>query len=1293
MRPETKEDAGTTVPLRVDLAGDNQADAKKVPSGEVLMPGDPLLPLGRLVRLGGWSYVWLRKNGSQLIRLTNDQEERILQIVNETEDSLKPVIEGDIPILDDQQAGILRESIDITKGCVVKSIQQTLKGNGEWLSAEDLAIPYLGFKCAEFTEWRMSTQESFDVCEAAKESDNIRQEEMGQLWKKKKSKDGFMIDLDHMLQHVEEGGEGDSNQVESNGSNQVEPKNSSTMLFEGDGTLDSEVSRPKVSFGGEETRHFFSSEEVVVDEEKEWDTQVPVDYSVKARMAVKVNKKESIKEGLSEWDKHCLTHTGRFDGCSVCEVSKKRLAPKQKGSSTDHLSKKIEGRQMFTIDWAQPKVVASNGQRYMAVVGHVNSGAVFCRGFKVKQGASVTALHSARMALGLENEAFVVHSDNERILSGSEMEKYLRMEHHKPFTGGDAMLGVPFRSNTNARAEAFVKTAIEGVRSLVYQAGIPESWWPIAAENFSVESARQAGFSPRYSEAECVPFGTLGRAVVPEGVTFKDKFTSRSQYVAYLGIAPGTSSGVRVLYADAAGALRKGVIMDRDVHWNKGTFALEKHRKGLTESARLFEGFGSLNGIERHQAACDLCNKWRFVSEDLFKSLDKVEFDCTKVGLTCKTEEDVRVWNSYKDNEFKSPSGELIFCDEEEGEVKTLQAKVEYSEDERVRAKRVKETLESDDPVVKALKTEVLGEENKADLEQFGHYAEALLKLGTRTVDEQEVVKLQKLATSEAKASKEESVVVYQMAVSCKDALDDRNPDKPGWLEGIEDEKVSLFFKTGVLRLINPRDLRKGDEVLPSLLVLTLKPCGRKKARIVACGNFQQVQPQDVYCGVVSHEAWIQNVLMALRLSHSVVQIDISTAFLQTDEEDDDPTRKRTILRPPKQMPVPKEEEGCLWEVTKSIYGLRSAPASWKRTLVRWLVETEGFKACPYDDNIYIRGDEVKVMLYVDDLIFLGPKGKVYKTVGALKKRFMCTDEVDLANATKEKPLRFLGHLLWVDEDGLHISQEDHARELLIRFGMEGCNPLKALKEEEFEKSYLDEGVPLSPGEQSIVRAIIGGLQYIAGGSRPDLSTATGKLAEGQAKATDRHMEGCKKVLRYLEGSKHRHLVLPIKMLRNGGEVELKCEFDASYGKSYARSGLTIFLDQAICYWASRRQRCITLSTAEAELVASSWAAKELVGTRNFLESIWGRSSPHGITFVMKLWGDNQAANLIASRQSSVRRVRHLCLSYLFVRDLFTKESILMEYVPSGVNTADALTKLLERVKLERILPKMCLTI
>jgi hypothetical protein len=123
-------------------------------------------------------------------------------------------------------------------------------------------------------------------------------------------------------------------------------------------------------------------------------------------------------------------------------------------------------------------------------------------------------------------------------------------------------------------------------------------------------------------------------------------------------------------------------------------------------------------------------------------------------------------------------------------------------------------------------------------------------------------------------------------------------------------------------------------------------------------------------------------------------------------------------------------------------------------------------------------------------------------------------------------------------------------------------------------------------------------------------------------------------------------------------------------------------------FWRTIRQATITQATCEAELIASSFAARELIGMRNLVQEIF----PH-LTIHLVMYGDNQAANLIANCQAGVRKVRHLDLASLYVREVTENGTIKVRYVESTMNLADILTKILPEKQVKEMLGKLCLQV
>lgn len=119
--------------------------------------------------------------------------------------------------------------------------------------------------------------------------------------------------------------------------------------------------------------------------------------------------------------------------------------------------------------------------------------------------------------------------------------------------------------------------------------------------------------------------------------------------------------------------------------------------------------------------------------------------------------------------------------------------------------------------------------------------------------------------------------------------------------------------------------------------------------------------------------------------------------------------------------------------------------------------------------------------------------------------------------------------------------------------------------------------------------------------------------------------------------------------------------------------------------WRTVKQRCITLSTTEAELAACSFAAKEGIGLRNYFRQLYSDSDPaKRLFFSCALYGDNNSCNLIAQQRTGVRKVRHLALSHLYVREVVQSGDLTVNRVPTDTNAANLLTKVLSGTQLKR---------
>ena len=105
------------------------------------------------------------------------------------------------------------------------------------------------------------------------------------------------------------------------------------------------------------------------------------------------------------------------------------------------------------------------------------------------------------------------------------------------------------------------------------------------------------------------------------------------------------------------------------------------------------------------------------------------------------------------------------------------------------------------------------------------------------------------------------------------------------------------------------------------------------------------------------------------------------------------------------------------------------------------------------------------------------------------------------------------------------------------------------------------------------------------------------------------------------------------------------------------------------------------MSTTEAELVAGTEGAKEVVWLRNLLSEIGFTQDGPTVVYI-----DNQSTIKICNNRVLSAKTKHIQLREFFLRSKVDDGTIRIEYIHSNENTADILTKILKRAVFERLL-------
>ena len=253
-------------------------------------------------------------------------------------------------------------------------------------------------------------------------------------------------------------------------------------------------------------------------------------------------------------------------------------------------------------------------------------------------------------------------------------------------------------------------------------------------------------------------------------------------------------------------------------------------------------------------------------------------------------------------------------------------------------------------------------------------------------------------------------------------------PEQAEWKEAILAELES-FAKLGVYEVVTLKEIR-GAEILPGRLVLVAKPNpegakGKKKARIVVCGNFQTVHPDEMTSSKTPSYPMLRMLLsLASYKGWPIESWDVSMRPLKVIE-------KLGLL-----------PEGTIWKLKKALYGLRTSPLAWEverdnsLAELQWEIDGSWYGLTPAKGNPCLWA---VVQLQAEK----GPASQATRHGG----KSLLTRSIGVQTEGQDKPLELLGGLVTYVDDLLLAMPEVHMqpiiRLLLKKYVMKqlGCLP------------------------------------------------------------------------------------------------------------------------------------------------------------------------------------------------------------------------------------------------------------
>jgi histone deacetylase 1/2 len=218
----------------------------------------------------------------------------------------------------------------------------------------------------------------------------------------------------------------------------------------------------------------------------------------------------------------------------------------------------------------------------------------------------------------------------------------------------------------------------------------------------------------------------------------------------------------------------------------------------------------------------------------------------------------------------------------------------------------------------------------------------------------------------------------------------------------------------------------------------------------------------------------------------------------------------------------------------------------------------------------------------------------------------------------------------------------------------------------------------LQPVQKEEFHSIVAKMLYLAKRTRPDLLLPITFLTTRVQAPDEDDWSKLQRVMKYLNGSKELGIVL-----RPRPSSQIDAYIDASYGvhiDGKSHSGMFISLGAGPVLVKSVKQKIVTKSSTEAELIALSDLCSVVIWTRDFLVA-QGEEPPPATIFQ-----DNQSTIALAEKGFSTSdRTKHVKIRYFWVKDRVDSGEIKIVYIPTEDMIADILTKPLQGEKFRQL--------
>jgi hypothetical protein len=368
-----------------------------------------------------------------------------------------------------------------------------------------------------------------------------------------------------------------------------------------------------------------------------------------------------------------------------------------------------------------------------------------------------------------------------------------------------------------------------------------------------------------------------------------------------------------------------------------------------------------------------------------------------------------------------------------------------------------------------------------------------------------------------------------------------------------------------------------------------------------------------------------------------------------------------------------------LFRIRKGVYGLVEAGSLWRESIVDTLASAD-YRPLTRDPCVFAHrnsnGDvDALVSTHVDDLLHTGSHKDRAALWEVLRQKY--------ANITvKDGPtIKYVGLEITITDSEFVVTQQSAIDAIWEKYPEASTGRHVATPMGEGQTLLDDDRADYTAPEpdQRALASVTMELMYIATQVRADVAFPCMVLSTLIKKAKKTDLPHALRIIKYLHATRERglHFRRARSPQEKAAPVVIEAEADASHlshHDSKGTSGYLIYINGTLVLWRSRKQKVVTRSSTETELVSLNEVAPEVVWVVEWCEEVGLRHKDRSPPVHIRQ--DNMSTiTLSAKGVGGTGKSRHMNSRLNYVKQIVEQGYATLVYTPSEELLADALTK------------------